>query len=157
MENKYFLLEARDNSRIVYIFHLILGIICILIAIFWIVFNLSSLKTENTFWITIIFLIIFGLYEILAGLGKTLKFIEILPGSIIIKQHSVLPKIEIQASDIEKIEIFPLSIVFSLKNRGRNILRFGISYPEIIIPAKEAVTEFAEINSISVEIKDEEI
>lgn len=157
MENKYYLLEARDNSRLAKIFQFVLGIVCIIIAIAWMVFNINSLKSDNTLWITIVFLLGFGTFEILAGLGKTIKYIEISQKSIILKQNSVLPKIEIKAEDIERIEIFPLSMVFAGKNRNRNILRFGISYSEIIAPVKEAVTEFAEINNIHVEIKDEEV
>ncbi len=157
MEKKYFLLEAKDNSRLTKIFQFFLGIVCILIALFWIVFNFSSLKTDNTLWITIIFLIGFGSFEILAGLGKTVKYIEISSESIILKQNSVFPKIELKGKEIEKIEIFPLSIVFLGKNRNRNLLRFGISYAEIIAPVKDAVTEFAGLNNIHVEMKDEEI
>ncbi len=157
MERRYFLLEAKDTSRITKVFQFALGVICILIALFWVVFNFRSIKADNTLWITIVFLICFGCYEILAGLGKTIKYIEILPGSIILKQNSVLPQIAIKVTDIEKIEIFPLSIIFLGKNRNRNILRFGTSYTEIISPVKDAVTEFAGLNSIHVEMKEEEI
>jgi hypothetical protein len=157
MTGKYFLLEAKDNSRLTRIFQFALGILCILIALFWMVFNFRSLKADSALWITIIFLIGFGLFEILAGLGKTVKYIEIFPERIILKQNSVLPQIELKTSDIEKIEIFPLSIAFTGKNRNRHILRFGITYPEIISPVKEAVTEFAGLNNIPVEMKEEEI
>jgi len=157
MEKKIFTLEHRDNSRITRIFQFTLGVICIIIAIFWLVFNLKSLKADNTLWITIVFLTGFGAYEILAGLGKTAKFVDISDEKIILKQNSVLPGIELKASDMEKIEILPLSIKFTMKNHNRHILRFGLSYTEIIIPAKDTITEFAGMNKIPVEMKDEEI
>ena len=157
MEKKYFLLEAKDNSRIAKAFQLILGILCILIALYWVVFNFSSLKSDSTLWITIVFLTGFGIYEILAGLGKTVKYIEITPENIILKQNSVLPHIALRNSGIDKIEIFPLSIALIMKNRKRDILRFGISNPEIIAPVKDAVVEFADLNNIPVEKMDEEI
>ncbi len=157
MEKRYFLLEAKESSGITKFFQLALGVTCILIALFWIIFNFRSIKADNALWITILFLICFGSYEILAGLGRTVKFLQILPGSIILKQNSVLPQIEIKVTEIEKIEIFPLSIVFIGKNRNRNILRFGISYPELISPVKNAVTEFAGLNDIPVEMRGEEI
>ncbi len=156
MEKKYFLLEAKDNSRIAKAFQFILGILCILIALYWVVFNFSSLKSDSTLWITIVFLTGFGTYEILAGLGKTVKYVEITPENIILKQNSVLPHIAIKTSDIDKIEIFPLSIALIMKNRKKDILRFGITNPEIIAPVKNAVIEFADLNNILVEMKDEE-
>ena len=157
MERKYFLLEARDNSKLTKIFQLVLGILCIIVAVFWIFFNFKSLKADTTLWITIAFLLGFGLFEILAGFGKTIKYIEVCGNKINLKQNSVLPQIELKPSEIEKIEIFPLSIVFSCKKKNRHILRFGVSYSEIIEPAKNAVTEFAGLNNIAVEIRDEEM
>lgn len=157
MEKKYFLLEVKDNSRVAKIFQLVLGILCIIIAVFWIFFNFKSLKTDSTLWITIVFLLGFGVFEILAGLGKTIKYIEVSADRINLKQNAVLPQLELKPSDLEKIDIFPLSIVFSGKKRNRHILRFGVTNTEVIEPVKDAVTGFAELNNIPVEIKIEEI
>jgi Na+/citrate or Na+/malate symporter len=155
MENKYFLLEPKENPRAVKIFQISLGVICIAIAIFWIVFNIKSLEADRTLWATIVFLVLFGIYEILAGLGKTARYIKTGPAVIIIKQHSVLPYVELISSEIERIELYPLSIKFLLKNRKKFLFRFGFSYPEIISPVKDEIVEFARSNKIPLEVINE--
>lgn len=157
MEKKYFSLDPKEDARVVRIFQIVFGIFCIVIALFWMIFNIRSGKTDNSLWITIIFLVGFGAYQILAGLGKTKKYIELGPDKIVLKQNSFLPMIQLKAADIEKIEIFPLSINFLLANRKKINFMFGLSYTDIINPVKEAVMEFAEVNKITVEEKNEEI
>jgi hypothetical protein len=157
MEIKYFSLDPKEDTRVVRIFQIVFGIFCIIIALFWMIFNIRSGKTDNSLWITIIFLVGFGAYQILAGLGKTKKYIELGPDKIVLKQNSFLPIIQLKAADIKKIEIFPLSINFLLINRKKINFMFGLSYTNIINPVKEAVIEFAEVNKISVEEKREEI
>jgi hypothetical protein len=157
MEKKIFLLEAKENSRVVKIFQLVFGIFCIGIAIFWAIFYLTSKKAEARMWITIVFLAGFGFYQVFAGLGKILRYIETGPDKIKLKQNSFLPAIELKSADIEMIEIYPLSLAFHLKNRKKSILRFGITYTEIIDPVKDAIIEFAFLNKIQLEEKAEEL
>ena len=157
MEDKYFLLEPKENPRTVKIFQISLGVVCIGIAIFWIVFNIKSLESDRTLWVTIVFLVLFGIYEILAGLGKTSRYIKTGPAGTIIKQHSVLPGVELISNEIEKIEVYPLSIKFHLKNRKNFLFRFGTSYPEIISPVKDEIVEFAWSNRIPLEVINEEL
>jgi hypothetical protein len=157
MEKKLFLLETQDPSRIMRIIQIIFGILCIVVAIFWLIYNFKSLKTDKTLWITIVFLTGFGFYQVMAGLGKTSKYIETSAEKIVLKQHSFLPKIEIKPAEIEKIEFYPLSICFCLEKKKKFIFRFGITYPETIIPIKESITEFAEFNNIPFEIMKEEL
>ncbi|MCU0474433.1 MAG: hypothetical protein MUC93_13905 [Bacteroidales bacterium] len=157
MEKRVFLLEPKENSRIVNILQIIFGIICIIISIYWIIFNIRSLSYDPTHWITIAFLVSFGTYQILAGSGKTLKYIETGSERIVLKQNSLLPRINIGFSDLERIEFFPLNINFYLKNSRKITLRFGTTYTEIIGPVEEAVIEFAEFNKIPFEVKREEL
>jgi hypothetical protein len=156
MEKKHFPLEAKENSRFTKIFQIIFGILCIGIAIFWIVFNFNSLKTDNKLWITIVFLVGFGTYQIMAGFGKITRYIETEAGKIVLKQNSFLPKIELKPTELEKIELFPLSIRFCLEKKKKFILRFGLNYTEIIEPVKDSITEFAKLNRVPLEVKKEE-
>jgi hypothetical protein len=157
MEKKYFLLEPKEDSRIVRVFQVVFGIFCIIIAIFWMTFNIRSGRTDGSLWITIIFLTGFGAYQVLAGLGKTSKYIETGPEKIVLKQNSFLPKIDIKASDLEAIEIFPLSIIFRFRNKKKIRYRFGLSNTDIINPVKDQIIVFSELNSIPVEEKKEEL
>ncbi len=157
MEKKLFHLEPKESSRLTKIFQIVLGVLCIIIAIYWLIFNIQSVKADGTLWITILFLIFFGIYQILAGTGKTRKYLCTEPEKLVLKQHSVLPPIEIKSTDIEKIELFPLSISFKIKNRSKIRFRFGLSYPEIIEPVKNEIVVFADLNKIPLEVKDEEL
>jgi hypothetical protein len=156
MEEKFISLGQDENPKFVKIFQIILGVISIAIALFWIYFNLSAIKNDGTQWISILFLAAFGTYMIRAGLGKNLKFIKISQGSILIKQNTILPPVQIKTRDIKSIEIYPLNIVFNSGQTKKMILRFGISYPEIIEPVKNIIIEIAGKNNIRVEMKDTE-
>jgi hypothetical protein len=157
MEKKYFFLEVRENPRAMKIIQIVFGIICVATAIFWVIHNVRSLKSDSTLWITIVFLTGFGAYQVMAGFGKTNRYIETGPEKIVLKQNSFLPKIELKAHDIDSVEIYPLSILFRFKNKKKIIFRFGLSNTEIINPVKDEVIDFAELNSIHFEEKKEEI
>lgn len=157
MEKKLYLLESQGTSRIMRIFQIILGILCIIVALFWLVFNFKIIKTDKTLWITVVFLLGFGYYQIMAGFGKTSKYIETGAEKIVLKENSFLPKIELKPEDIQRIELFPLSISFLFKSGKKVIHRFGLANTEIIVPVKESITEFATLNKIPFEIKNEEL
>jgi len=156
MEKKLFFLE-HGNTRFTKVFQIILGILCLIIALYWLIFNFQAFRTESRLWITIVFLILFGVWEILAGSGRTRKYISTEAGKIILKQNSVLPPVELKPADLEKIELFPLSISFKMKSRSSIMFRFGLSYPEIIEPVKNEIVEFARLGNVPFEVKDEEL
>jgi hypothetical protein len=157
MELKYFPLGTSENNRIVKIFRVIFGVACTGVAVYWLIFNINSLKTDGTLWITIIFLTGFGLFQVWSGIGRATRFIEIGPGKIRLKKNSVLSAIEISAGEIEKIEIYPLNVIFFLKSKKRIMLRFGTTFHDINETIKEEVLYFSESNTIPSEIIREEI
>src|SRR5450759_1922819 len=130
MEIKYFSLGTSENNRLVKIIRIIFGVVCLAVAIFWLIFNIRSLKADGTLWITIIFLSGFSFYQIWAGLGRAARFIEIGPGYIRLKKNPILQSVEMLAGEIEKIEFFPLNVIFFLKTEKRILLRFGTTYYE---------------------------
>ena len=108
-------------------------------------------------WITIIFLSGFGFYQILSGLGQATRFIEIDNSFIRLKKNPVLPAVIMTVQEIERIELFPLSIAFFLKSKRRILLRFGTSYYETNERVKDEILSFAEVNNISLEIIEDKI
>jgi hypothetical protein len=157
MEKRYFSLEPVESNRLTRIFQLIFGIVCIVVAIFWLIYNIKSLKSDTTLWITITFLVGFSIYQINAGLGKATRFIEIDQEKIRMKRNSLLPVKEIAASEIEKIEMFPLNLVFFIREGRRIYLRFGTSLADKIEPIKNELANFADAHNINTEIKSEEL
>ena len=157
MEKKYFLLGSVENNRVIRIIQIVFGIVCLAVAIFWLIFNIRSLKTGGTLWITIIFLSVFGLYQVWSGLGKATRFIEISSDGIRLKKTIILPAVEMSVGDIQKIEIYTFNLIFFLKAKKRLILRFSTTYQETNEKVKDELLVFGELNSIDVEFVEEKI
>jgi hypothetical protein len=150
-------LGTSENNRIINIIRIIFGIVCVAVAVFWLIFNIQLLKSDIMLWITIIFLSGFGFYQIWSGMGRAIVFIEISADYILLKKNPVLPSVEMRASDIEKIELFPMNVIFFFKSKKRNLLRFGSTYHETNEKVSEKIIDFAESNKIPLEIIQEKI
>jgi len=151
MERIYYSLEVNRGNRLTRMFQLIFGIVCAVLAIIWLIMNLETLKSNGSLVLTILFLLGFAYYLVNTGLGKGEKFIEIGLNTLKIKKNSVLPAIEIKAGDIQKIEIFPLNIVFILKSGKKVLLRFGTFFTGVIQPVKEGIESFCTSNGVPLE------
>ena len=157
MDKKYFPLSSVENNRAVKIVQVAFGFVCIAVAVFWLIFNIRSMKTYGTLWITIIFLSGFGFYQIWAGIGRAIRFIEISSDTIRLKKTAVFPTVVISASEIQKIEVFPFNLIFILKTGEKNVLRFSSTYHKTNEKIKEEIFRFTEINSISIENVEEKL
>ena len=157
MGKKHFSLEIRDDNNLIKVFRIVFGLLCSAIAIFWMIFNFRSAKEDRTLWVTVVFLISFGIFQVYSGFGYASKFIELTDKNIRLKRNSLLPAFEIQADQIEKIEVFPLKLLIILKPAKTLLLRLGITNPERIELIKDEIINFASINFINLEIKNEEI
>jgi hypothetical protein len=157
MEGKYFSLGNGDTNQFVKIIRIVFGVVCIIVAVYWLNFNMKNLKQDATLWITIVFLLGFGFYQIWSGLGRANRFIVIADEIINLRKNPLLPSVRMLAEDIDKIELFPLSLVFFLKSGKRILLRFGTTYHEINEIIKDEILTFAERNNIPLEIIEEKI
>ena len=152
MENKYYSLGTSENNGPVRIIRIIFGIVCIAVAVFWLVFNIKSVKADGTLWITVIFLLGFGAYQVWAGLGRATSFIEFGQSYLRLKKHAMLAPSLMNVTEIERIEIFPFNLILFLKSGKRIMLRFGTTYYETNEKVKDEMLRFAESNNIPVEI-----
>ena len=157
MGKKYFSLEIRDDNRLTKIFRIIFGLLCCAIAIFWVIFNFRSVKSDGTLWITVAFLVLFGVFQIYSGFGLATRFIELSTNNIKLKKSSLLRATDLHADQIEKIELFPLKVLFYIKPVKKILLRFGISEPEKVELIKDEIISFADSNNLTLEIINEEI
>jgi hypothetical protein len=157
MEKKYFSLGVVDKSPIIKIIRIVFGVVCLIVAGYWISFNINTLKTDWTLWITIIFLTTFGLYQIWSGLGRATRFIEIHKDAIHIKKNSIMPVVKLTVADMEKIEIYPLNIIFFMKPKKRILLRFGTTFHEQNEIILDEIIGFAELNDVPFEVIEEKI
>ena len=157
METTYFQLGNSDKNRFVNILKIFFGIVCIAVSIYWIIHRIGATEKTGSVWATILFMFGFGCYEIFSGLGKAERFIEINKTSIRLKKSIFLPAKNIEVSETDKIEIFPLKIVFYLKDGNKLALRFGTTYYETNEKIVDALIKFAKQNKIDLELIKEEI
>jgi hypothetical protein len=155
MEKKYFSLEIREDNQLTKIARIIFGFICCAIAAFWVIFKFVAIQADNTQWITLAFLVFFGAFQVLAGLGLATRFIELNSGKIKLKQYSFLPASELSSELINRIELFPLKVLFYIRNRKKVLLRFGISDPHKVELIKAEIIKFADSNKISLVLMSE--
>ena len=157
MEKKYFSLGTDESSLFVKILRILFGAVCIGVAVFWLIFNIESLRADKMIWITIIFLTGFGSYQIWSGLGLAKRYIEIGAGCINLKKNPVLPPVKMTARNIERIKLYPLNLIIILKSKRRIMLRFGTTYYETNEKVTDEIISFAEINKITLEVIEEKI
>jgi hypothetical protein len=156
METKYFALSTVESNRLIKSIQVVFGIVCFAVALFWLYFNIKSTKTENTTWVTILFLSGFGFYMVWAGLGKATRFIEIGSDKLRLKKTILFPAVELPAGDIEKIELFPFKVVFFLRTK-KMILRLSSTFYETNAKIIDEIWNFGELNKITVEEIEEKI
>jgi len=157
MDTKHFSLDTRENSKIINIIRIVFGIVCVITAIFWTWFNFNAVRSQGTIWITILFLAGFGVYQVFTGFGHTSKYIDISKHNLIIRNRSVLRPYSIPADEIEKIDFFPLNVVFFLKSKKRILIRFGTTYHETNEKIVAELSSFAERNNITAEVIEEKL
>lgn len=155
MEKRHFSLEMRENNKLTRAFQVIFGFLCIAIAIYWLIYNFTSVQSDRTLWITVAFLTGFGAYLIWSGFGYAYKFVEFMENRIRIRKNSFLPAVELKSEDIEKIEVFPLKVTISRKSSAKILIRFGIGNVERIEQVKDEFTKFASDHNISFELQNE--
>ena len=157
MENKIFPLGSYDTNRLVNLIRIIFGAVCVAVAVFWVIFSFKSSENPLSIWITIIFMTIFGIYQILAGLGKAQKYVSIAEDRIILRKYILVPSVIMEAAETEKIEFYTLKVRFLLKSGKAVILRFGTTYYESNEKVIDEISEYAAKNNIPVQIIEEEL
>jgi hypothetical protein len=157
MDSDYFSLEVNKSNKLTRVFQMFFGIICACIALIWLIINIKTLKTNGALLLTIVFLLGFAYYQINSGLGRGEKFIEVSKAAVRLKKNTIFPAQQLNASDIEKVEIFPLNVVFFLRSGKTVFLRFGTTFTDIIEPVRKGIKTFCEGNKIPFEFKSEEL
>ncbi len=157
MEIKYFSLELNESNKITKIAKVIFGLVCLSLSAYWIIFNITSLQPVGAQWISIVFILGFGLYMIWSGMGYAGRFIEIGSDFINLKRNPVLPAIRLSAAKIKEIKFFPLSVSFISASEKQVILRFGTTYYENNTKITDEIIRFAELNKVPFEIMEDEL
>ncbi len=157
MEKKYFSLGSSQPGPFMKIIRIVFGLISIAVTIAWLILGPESMRSSGTFWITIGFLMLFGIAQIWTGFGKAVRFIEITQDSILLKKDSIFPTVVMNPGDISKVDIHPMKVVFRLKTNKNILLRFGSVYQETNETIKDELILFSDNNNIPFEIVEEKL
>jgi uncharacterized protein YlzI (FlbEa/FlbD family) len=151
---KRYSLENRESNKLVRILQILFGIACIITAGWWAVYMIKSLESGN-YWIATLFMFFFGAFQIYSGLGYASKYLIIGKETLKIKKAAIGREQLIRNSDIERIDILPLSISVTLRNGKTFNVSFPVTLNETIDRVKDAIEEFGRDNKILTEEKRE--
>jgi hypothetical protein len=116
---------------------------------------LPATKATGSVWLTAAFLIAFGAYLVKAGFGSTYRYIEFSGPNIRLKRNPLLPAHNYESASIEKITVFPLKFIIRQKNSEQVLVRFGVTYPDVIEQVKDELLKYAENYGVKTEICNE--
>jgi uncharacterized protein YlzI (FlbEa/FlbD family) len=157
METKYFPLGSAEDNKLIKFMRIFFGVACIALAIYWLIFNIRAERATGSIWVIVFFLTIFGIYQVLAGFGKATRFITISQHSLSIKQNAFIPAEHLNSDEINKIEFFPLKVVFTYKSGKKYQVRFGTINYETNEKIIDELVSFCESNNIPSELVEEEL
>ncbi len=157
MEKKLYSLEVTENNRLIRIFQIIFGLVCIAVAGYWLIYNINAVKSDGTLWITVIFITCFGAYLTWSGFGYGRRFVEFTDAAIKLKKNSFLPPLDIIAAEVEYIQIYPLKFIVRFKSGKADQTRFGVTDIEKTEHIKDEIITFASDHNIRLEIKNENV
>lgn len=141
-------LDERPEGRLVRSLMILFGVICIFTAGWWALYLVRNPIGINVYWVATLFLLLFGIYQVYAGLGHARRYIAIDGNNIIIRQNPFLKPKTLPAEKIEDIEIRKMDIVFTWDNGQRYRLKLGMRYPGIREKIRDVVDRFAVKNDI---------
>ncbi|HNW57138.1 MAG TPA: hypothetical protein PKM69_05155, partial [Bacteroidales bacterium] len=85
------------------------------------------------------------------------KYIEIGPDSITLRNNPFTSPVEMSATDLEKIDLHPMNVIFFIKTKKKVLLRFGSTFYETNEKIKDKIIDFAEQNNIPLEVIEEKL
>jgi len=148
MTGKRFSIDIYDNTLINRVFKMLLGILCLVAAVYFFLNVKGTTASTTTTWIAVVFLILFGLWGVLSGAGFIDRYIFIEEDKITIRQNPLaLPDI-LTPADLKNIEFGPLTIYFSLQKGSRIILRLGTYNSQRSAAIMEEVKEYCSRNNV---------
>lgn len=149
MEYKKYSLDMHLNTKAGRISRIILGIVCLAIAIWFVLSIAGTRASTGSAWIAVIFLFLFALWMTGSGLGYTERYIIIGENMIRLRTKPFQSPVNIAVSDLNHVEFKPLRINFGIGMKTLT-LRLGAYFPGQSETIMEAVEAFCRRNGIEV-------
>ena len=150
MHNNYLPLDEKPEKGFVLTLMVVFGILCLITSAWWAVYLIKSPGQQGSFWVATVFIFLFGIYQVYAGLGFARRYIRIEGDTIRIRQNSFLPAVEFVSGSISTITIRSADVVFKYEPDKSFKLRLGIRYPNLGENIKSEIISYAENNKVEV-------
>ncbi len=155
MEEKKISLDIHENTKVSRLFQLLFGIVCLVIAVMLLINLIKTGNHSTTSIIVVAFLFLFGIWELLASAGITVRYIAVTKEKIILKDKYIVPARDIAVGEIKEVEFKPLSFTIYLTDGTDVRVRLGNYYSDRSIEVLETIEHFSRQNSIAVKGIDE--
>lgn len=150
MENRKFSLEVIERNRITMVSESVFGLLC-LAGASWYAISLQGPSLPGlSGWLGVIFLALFGIWEILSGAGLVSRYIWIGTEKITLRHRAWKPPVLIAPSDLSEVKLKPLTVNFCLTGGDVISVRLGTFYSERSVQIIEAVEAFCIENRIKI-------
>ena len=150
MENRKFSLEVIERNKITRVSESVFGLLC-LAGASWYAISLQGPSSPGlSGWLAVIFLALFGIWEILSGAGLVSRYIWIGSDQITLRHRAWKPAVTIAPSDLTEVKFKPLAVDFLITGGNVISVRLGTYYSERSAQIMEAVEEFCVENRIKI-------
>lgn len=149
MADTYYSIELHENTRVGRSLRILLGLICLVVAV-WFMYSIrGTAGSVTSTWIAMGFLLLFGLWLIGSGLGFTERFIRIGDERIVLRRDFYKPPVVFTSSTLSGVGFRPMVIDF-FSGEKKISLRLGAYYPERSAAIMEAVENFCRHHGIAI-------
>ncbi len=149
MADTHFSIELNENTRVGKSLRILLGVVCLVVTV-WFIFSVKGTAASvGTAWIAMGFLLLFGLWLIGSGLGLTERYITIGHDRIVLRQDFYRPPVVFTSSSLTAVGFKPVVIDFYTVNKNVR-LRLGTYYPDRTAAIMEAVEKFCLLHGIEI-------
>ena len=149
MADKRYSIDLNEITKTGRIFRIIIGVACLVVAIWYVYSIRGTTASIETAWIAIAFLLLFSLWLLASGLGYTQNYIAVGDEKITLKQKFYQPPVIFTPSSLSSVEFRTMIIDFFTDDK-KITLRLGSSYPEHTAAIMEAVEGFCVRHSIKI-------
>jgi len=150
MEDRKFSLEVIERNKITRVSELVFGLLCLAGASWYAVSLHGPSSPGLSGWLAVIFLALFGIWEILSGAGLVARYIWIGTDQITLRHRAWRPSVSLAPSDLAEVKFNPLTVDFCLTGGKVISVRLGTYYSERSAQIMEAVEVFCAGNRIMI-------
>jgi hypothetical protein len=156
MESEKISLDIRESTKVLRYFQLFFSLLSFIVAIWFLLKLLSTCTLNGSNGIAVIFLLFFGGWELVSGLGITQRYLIVSGDSITLKHRYFAKPVVFKPEDIKVAVFKPLTFIIIGINGERTVLKLGNYYQERTLKAFDLLSNFCQINKVAVEGLDQE-